>query len=161
MPGVVHMRVAYGANGQLVCTGLLITSEDGQINTTALRDVPVSKMLAGLIERYGLDNEDVAWKAIDEVELPPVGPSGLGQMLIFEPTATVARNDEPPRRGGSAPSRERLARFARDYRFALNSPEWRHKPVAYAAEESGISLATAHRWRARCEEKGLLDRPAK
>jgi hypothetical protein len=160
LPGAVYLRIGYGPNGQLVCTGLLVDSPKGEITTSALRNIPINKLLSGIIDQFGLG--DPMWKAIEDVELPPIGPSGFGKALDWDATPKVEK--DRPQRGGGTPSKERLKQFADAYRYALNSTEYRHKPIAYAAahvQPDGISVATAHRWRKVCQDKGLLDPPAK
>ena len=154
LPGTVYVRLGLGANSKYVCTGLLVDSPEGDISTTSLRGIPIHSVLTDLIAKYGTDGDPV-WKAMEETELPPPGPSGFGRAVFFSPTPKVSA--DRPKRGGRGPDKDELQEFATAYKRALNSPLYRSRPMAATAEAIGISVGSAHRWRALCEQKGLLD----
>lgn len=152
--GHVHLRLGVASDGQYVCTGLAVDSPDGIVTTSALKQIHISRLISQILKSLGSgDNPDPASRY--EPEVPPTGETGMGASVIWEPTLTVGK--PAPRRGGKGPAGPDLEKFASTYQAALNHPLGRSRPMEWTAQRLNIGVSTAHRWRKKCQEAGLLE----
>lgn len=146
VPGRVLLRLGRSVDGAYVCTGLAVDAPDAAITTGALKNIHIAQLLEQLLK--GLEpGGDPAW-----VHAPD--PSAHGGSVVWDLTPTIPA--ERPTRGGRGPTPENLALFAQTYRDALNSPSKRRRPVEATAAALNVGVSTAHRWKALCQERGLL-----
>lgn len=154
LAGSVYVRLGRTSNKQYVCTGLILDNDEGKVTTSSLRDIPITQIVNELVQEYAeYAHIDVVLGAM----IKRVGEAeDRGEHVeTMSIPGTPTTQTERPKRGGTGPGKTGLDEFAIAYRQALNTDSQR--PMAATAEMLDISVATAHRWRARCQETGRLD----
>lgn len=153
LPGAVLLRLEQGTDDRWVCVGMLIDTGGSPLTTSAIRDIPINKLLDDLIRQLGGGSE-LIWNAINTVDLAAEG----GGFAMTAPYGRPRISTGRPKRGGTGPQPTDLESFAALYRVALNTN--RRNPVSTVAEQLGISVGTVRNWRRKCQQKRLLDPPS-
>ena len=181
LPGKVWFRLARGRDDQWVCTELSIESEK-PLTSTVLRKIPLSQIIDNLLSQQleymdrggaldlgtGLrefyDGGSLSEFTEEELRAGGATASMTPQEVhdLYMPNASLAASTTRPKRGGPGPSQADLERFAAGYKRALQTDR-RHAiaktMLTLKLQDPPLILtrATAHRWRERCREAGLLD----
>jgi len=139
LPAPVKVRIHRHADGRYAVTGLLIgeESEPQEITSQTLRQIRLSKILAGIFADFDPDSPDdwprTAMRVIADVN------AGGGHVAAG------------PSRG---PGEQRLREFARTYQIELARQP--RRAMSAAAKAHSISRATANRWAGMCRQLGYL-----
>lgn len=141
LPWPVRLRLDTDTDGRLVCTGLIVVADE--VTSSALRTVRLSAIVEGVFQ--GILESD------DDLERGLVGEALL---------APAEQQSRPRTRPGPAGHPDAVYEdFARLYRRAL--AETPRRPIQTVAKQLNISPATAHRWKATAEAKGILSQSTK
>ncbi|TFD13855.1 hypothetical protein E3T35_03730 [Cryobacterium sp. TMT1-2-2] len=149
--GRLFVRVSKAADGRPVITGLHMSGSEITANT--LRAIQPAAILRTLTWR---EDGGAPPRSVGEVS-PMTGLArfeGVADEISAISEATDA-TQEQSQRGSRAPRREHLVRFAEVYRRHLQ--ESPYNAMTLTARELLMHRATAHRWRDKCRELGLLD----
>ncbi|GAA3298110.1 hypothetical protein Dvina_52515 [Dactylosporangium vinaceum] len=159
LAGTVLVRVAVGAGGRLVLTGLRI---DGTPSAELLRAIPVGRIEAAANAQLAADEVAGSTTAVVRVREAPVGPplaADIGWEMV-EPALAVVRTAAPESvrlRGRPDVFYRRVADVYLEY--AQESP----RPACDLADQHGVPVSTAHRWVKEARRRGFLPpgRPGK
>lgn len=154
IPGKLWFRLGRSAAGEWVCREVEISS-DRPLTTSVLRAIPLTRIIDEfLVRKWSFEDKGGALDPVTGIRewYGPVESTGADYMQNTDRPAVTHRRTT--RRGGSGPTVQELADFAANYRWALTHD--RQRPVASAAERSGITRATAHRWLARIKEQEAI-----
>jgi hypothetical protein len=152
LAGTVQVRVAVGAGGRLVLTGLRI---EGTPSAELLRAIPVGRIEAAANAQLAAVEADRGAKAVIRTRVTPLAPpvaEDVGWEMV-EPALAVMRAAPV----GAGRSRGRPDLFYRDVADAyLTLAQASPRPAGDLADRHGVPVTTAHRWVKEARRRGFL-----
>ncbi|MFI5915642.1 hypothetical protein [Dactylosporangium sp. NPDC051541] len=158
LAGTVLVRVAVGAGGRLVLTGLRI---DGTPSAELLRAIPVGRIEAAANAQLAADDFAGSTAPVVSLREAPAGPpvaADIGWEMVEPAFAFVRAAPEGVRlRGRPDVFYRQVADVYLEY--AQASP----RPACDLADQHGVPVSTAHRWVKEARRRGFLPpgRPGK
>lgn len=152
LPGPIRLRINKSAGGEtLVATAVVIDHGDQEVTSETLRAIRLREILRSFWDAIHVPGDGPRWWRPTPTSEPELIDDGheFWRWLVRDFIENAPELDGQP---GDLAADQR--RFAQTYRRELaRNPR---RAMTAAAEDLGISRATAHRWAAKLREQGIL-----
>lgn len=152
LPSPIRLRIGKSPGGEtLVPTAVVIDHGDQEVTSETLRAIRLREILRSFWDAVNVPDDGPRWRRATPTSEPELveDDQEFSRWLIRYFIQNAPELDSQP---GDLAADQR--RFAQAYRRELvRNPR---RAMTAAAEELGISRATAHRWATKLREQGVL-----